>query len=327
MIRYLNDGRGAREPADDPFELVPASAKAIAGGSHWTLQRCISAGVSKTFASHGAWWDPGAPVVAALGGISAGTRRGGAARARLVERNRRSRQGTRHRSLSGAWHRFSRWQRREHRPARGSDAIFPRSARTTRQRCCVISSCISTRTGAGDHRASYGGMVALAFAERWPSWSPHPCDQRSRSITSDGDGMAQRAARDRALCPEKGDGPEGFGSREPWRWRLIAVPQEFAARFDGRADRVEDGFQFPVESYLLARGDAYAATYIPEAFVCLSESIDLHRVDAPNIRVPTTLVAVREDQLVPLRTCARYGTTAGPAELVEFHHSMVTMPS
>jgi homoserine O-acetyltransferase len=32
----------------------------------------------------------------------------------------------------------------------------------------------------------------------------------------------------------------------------------------------------------------------------LSESIDLHRVDAGRIFVPTTAVAVREDQLVPL---------------------------
>ena len=55
--------------------------------------------------------------------------------------------------------------------------------------------------------------------------------------------------------------------------------------------RAIDGrFQFPVEAYLLARGDAYAATYVPEAFVCLSESIDLHVVDAARIRVPVTLV-------------------------------------
>ena len=63
------------------------------------------------------------------------------------------------------------------------------------------------------------------------------------------------------------------------------------ARIDGR-------FQFPVEAYLLARGDAYAATYVPEAFVCLSESIDLHQVDPTRIRVPITLVAVIEDQLI-----------------------------
>jgi homoserine O-acetyltransferase len=59
-------------------------------------------------------------------------------------------------------------------------------------------------------------------------------------------------------------------------------------------------FVFPVESYLFARGNDYASRNRPEAFLCLSESIDLHRVDASRIFVPTTAVAVREDQLVPL---------------------------
>jgi homoserine O-acetyltransferase len=57
---------------------------------------------------------------------------------------------------------------------------------------------------------------------------------------------------------------------------------------------------FPVEEYLLSRGRAYADSYRPESFICLSESIDLHRVDATTIRVPVDIVAVREDQLVPL---------------------------
>ena len=57
---------------------------------------------------------------------------------------------------------------------------------------------------------------------------------------------------------------------------------------------------FPVEEYLFARGREYAARYNPESFVCLSESIDLHSVDATRINVPTDVVAVREDQLVPL---------------------------
>ncbi len=57
---------------------------------------------------------------------------------------------------------------------------------------------------------------------------------------------------------------------------------------------------FPVEDYLFARGADYAQRYQPEAFVCLSESIDLHRIDACGIFVPATLIGVREDQLVPV---------------------------
>ena len=57
---------------------------------------------------------------------------------------------------------------------------------------------------------------------------------------------------------------------------------------------------FPVEDYLMARGEDYAKRYQPDAFLCLSESIDLHRVEAGRVFVPVTAVAVREDQLVPV---------------------------
>jgi homoserine O-acetyltransferase len=55
-----------------------------------------------------------------------------------------------------------------------------------------------------------------------------------------------------------------------------------------------------VEDYLFARGREFAARYRPESFLCLSESIDLHSVEAARIECLTTAVAVREDLLVPI---------------------------
>ena len=76
--------------------------------------------------------------------------------------------------------------------------------------------------------------------------------------------------------------------------------EEFEARFDGAPIREGERFAFPVEQYLFARGNDFAERHHPEAILCLSESIDLHHVDATRIFVPTTIVAIREDQLVPL---------------------------
>jgi homoserine O-acetyltransferase len=116
----------------------------------------------------------------------------------------------------------------------------------------------------------------------------------------------------------QGDGPEGLRLARALAMATYRSPTEFAERFDGPAVRIDGRFQFPVESYLLARGDAYAATYVPEAFVCLSESIDLHQVNADRIRVPVTLVGVLEDQLVPIDDLrALRDRLAGPAKLVE----------
>lgn len=167
--------------------------------------------------------------------------------------------------------------------------------------------------------ASYGGMIALAFAERFPELvehvvaisaadRPHPMATAWRSV--------QRAMI--RYATKNGDAPEGLRLARALAMATYRSPEEFAARFSGAPVRIDGRFQFPVESYLLARGDAYAATYVPEAFVCLSESIDLHSVDPAKIRVPVTLVGVLEDQLVPISDLrslqARLG---GAATLVE----------
>lgn len=167
--------------------------------------------------------------------------------------------------------------------------------------------------------ASYGGMVALAFAERFPALlarivvigaadRAHPMATAWRSV--------QRAIVRYALA--HGDGPEGLRLARALAMATYRSPEEFATRFAAAPARIDGRFQFPVESYLLARGDAYAATYVPEAFMCLSESIDLHRVEPAKIRTPATLVAFREDQLVPLADMrALTERLAGPAELIE----------
>ncbi|WP_129779953.1 homoserine O-succinyltransferase MetX [Peristeroidobacter soli] len=168
--------------------------------------------------------------------------------------------------------------------------------------------------------ASYGGMVALAFAERFPdlvkrivvisaAHRSHPMSTAWRSV--------QRAVV--RYAAQNGQGAEGLRLARALAMATYRSPAEFEQRFAGPATRVDGRFQFPVESYLLSRGDAYAAAYIPEAFVCLSESIDLHQVDPAKIRVPTWLVAVIEDQLVPLSDMRMLRqSVSGPVQLAEF---------
>lgn len=167
--------------------------------------------------------------------------------------------------------------------------------------------------------ASYGGMVALAFAERWPdrvqriivvsaAHRPHPMATAWRSV--------QRSIVRFAVQNERG--AEGLRLARALAMATYRSPVEFEQRFSGPATRVDGRFQFPVESYLLARGDSYAASYIPEAFVCLSESIDLHQVEPSNVRVPAWLVGVIEDQLVPISDMRLLKEAlGGPVQLIE----------
>jgi homoserine O-acetyltransferase len=148
---------------------------------------------------------------------------------------------------------------------------------------------------------SYGGMVALAFGERYPERvsqllvigaadRAHPMSTAWRSVQ-------RRIVR---FGIQVGQSKEGVQLARALAMSTYRSSEEFAARFGGVATEGEQGFVFPVEDYLFARGADYAAKTRPESFLCLSESIDLHRVDATRIFVPTAAVAIREDQLVPL---------------------------
>lgn len=167
--------------------------------------------------------------------------------------------------------------------------------------------------------ASYGGMVALAFAERYPQLVKHAvaisAADRAHPMATAWRSVQRAMVR---YAAKNGDAPEGLRLARALAMATYRSPEEFAVRFNGAPARIDGRFQFPVESYLLARGDVYAATYVPEAFVCLSESIDLHLVDATRIRVPVTLVGIIEDQLIPISDLrSLQARLAGEAALVE----------
>jgi len=148
---------------------------------------------------------------------------------------------------------------------------------------------------------SYGGMVGLAFAERYPDQvgrllvigaadRPHPMATAWRTT--------QRRIVRFALAA--GQPAQGLELARALAMTTYRSAEEFTARFHRAPAREGDRFVFPVERYLEARGREFAARHRAEAFLCLSESIDLHAVEAARIGVPASVVAVREDQLVPL---------------------------
>jgi homoserine O-acetyltransferase len=122
--------------------------------------------------------------------------------------------------------------------------------------------------------ASYGGMVALAFAER------HGERVEQLLVISGADrahpmATAWRCVQRRMLRFALSNGHPGDGI-EMARALAMATyrsPQEFAARFTQPPHQVDGRFVFAVEDYLFSRGRDYAARHRAESFLCLSESI------------------------------------------------------
>lgn len=117
--------------------------------------------------------------------------------------------------------------------------------------------------------------------------APHPMATALRSLQRDivGLGLARDAGRD-ALVLARALAMTTYRSA-----------REFARRFDHAPDG--DGL-FEVERYLRNRGERFADTFSPDAFLVLSRSIDLHRVDPGRVCAPTTLVAFEPDAVTPV---------------------------
>ena len=148
--------------------------------------------------------------------------------------------------------------------------------------------------------ASYGGMVGLALAEKWPEYvrrlvvigaahEPHPMAIGLRAV--------QRGVVELGL--ETGRSTRAMALSRALAMTTYRTAREFSERFDVTPERSERGAEFEVERYLIASGETFAARMPPERFLSLSLSADLHRVTPESITVPTTVIASQGDTLVP----------------------------
>ena len=163
------------------------------------------------------------------------------------------------------------------------------------------------RLGVGELAAfigcSYGAMVGLQFAARHPARlqrllaisgadRPHPFSSAWRAL--------QR--RIALLGRSEGGCREALSLARQLAMLSYRTPEEFSERFAAPAELVAGRARCAAEDYLDACGASYVARTSLTAFLRLSESIDLHEVEPQAVQVPTVLVAIEEDRLVPRST-------------------------
>lgn len=148
--------------------------------------------------------------------------------------------------------------------------------------------------------SSYGAMVGLQLAARHPSrlgrlvaisgvHRAHPWASAWRAL--------QRRAV--ALGALQCDDRHGLALARQLAMLSYRTPAEFASRF-GPAGVVNGRVRVAAEDYLDHCGRTFADRFDAQAFLRLSESIDLQAVEPESVQVPVTVVAVAEDLLIPL---------------------------
>ena len=166
--------------------------------------------------------------------------------------------------------------------------------------------------------ASYGGMVGLTFAEKYPERLARLCvisaADRSNPMATAWRSVQRGIVR---FAQQHGDAAGGLKLARALGMATYRSQEEFAARFSASPQRDGDRHVFAVEKYLFSRGEEFVQRHRPEAFLALSESIDLHRVDATRIFVPTSAIAIAEDQLVPLADVRAMVARLPNAQLIE----------
>jgi len=148
---------------------------------------------------------------------------------------------------------------------------------------------------------SYGALVGMQLAIRHPrrlhrlvavsgAHRPHPYASAWRAL------QRRAVALGQLQCAET----HGLALARQFAMLSYRTPEEFGERFDAAPEVVNGRVRVAAEDYLDAAGAQYVARTRVNAYLRLSESIDLHRIDPAAIDVPTLVVAVEGDRLVPL---------------------------
>jgi homoserine O-acetyltransferase len=165
--------------------------------------------------------------------------------------------------------------------------------------------------------ASYGAMVGVAFAARHPeqirrlvaiagAHRAHPLAIAVRNLQRE---IVRLAAR-------HGDADAGLDLARRLAMTTYRGEREFAERCAAKPVFRNDRYRFAEEDWLEAAGASFVKRFSAERFLALSESIDLHVIAPEDVRVPTTLIGIASDRLVPLADlCELQRRCGAPATL------------
>ncbi len=162
--------------------------------------------------------------------------------------------------------------------------------------------------------ASYGAMVGLAFAVRHPrrigrlvaiagAHRAHPLSIALRNLQ-------RETVR---LGEHLGDPRAGLDLARRLAMTTYRGEREFAERCGAAPAFVDGRYRFSEENWLKAAGARFAERFSVARFMALSESIDLHAIAPEEVQVPTTLIGIASDRVVPLADLCELQRRCGAA--------------
>ena len=172
--------------------------------------------------------------------------------------------------------------------------------------------------------ASYGGMVGLAFGLKFGARTRRLI-VISAAHESDPIATALRHLQRRVVALGSAVGRERDGLAIA---RGIAMTSYLTSRhFEDRIELCDRNDSRLVEDrigdYLKTRGEQFADKWTSGRYNALSLSLDLHQIRPEDVTVPTTVIAITGDRLVPVAQSRELASRlGGPSQLIELDSSL-----
>ena len=172
--------------------------------------------------------------------------------------------------------------------------------------------------------ASYGGMVALAFGAAFPNraerlvviGAAHESDPMATALRH----LQRRVVE---LGAAVGRERDALSIARGIAITSYLTPRYLEERVGDDCQRDASVVEDRIGRYLKTRGEQFAEEWTSERYNSLSLSLDLHSVRPEDITVPTSIIAISSDRLVPVaqsRELAR--RLGGPSQLIELDSSL-----
>ncbi len=164
---------------------------------------------------------------------------------------------------------------------------------------------------AGVIGSSYGAMVTLALCEEFPERVNKALAISGAHQTSVQSSAIRHIQRQIVLQSKANSLKQGLQLARALAMVTYRSPEELESRFEETPQwSSRDGFRCEITHYLNSRGKSFSEKFCADAFCCLSQSIDLHKIDPEKIKRPLTCVAIQQDQLIPLDLMDQFSQAA-----------------
>lgn len=149
--------------------------------------------------------------------------------------------------------------------------------------------------------ASYGGMVGLAFAQRYP----HRLEQLIAigcTAQSSAKNTAFRSLQRQIInfSLQNNDAKQGLALARSLAMLGYRGEDEIESRFANEICVNQQQAEFPITDYLKSHGDKFADEFCANRFIDLSLSVDLHKIVPRKISVNTLCIGIQNDLIAPI---------------------------